>query len=72
MAFASSKAQRHDHAYWIKEKVFRLVRQRLDEVRQEEPAKSASLARLEQDLTRFYYLGQFDRYTARLADVPAE
>lgn len=70
LAFASSVGERYDHAYWLKEKIFRLLRSRIQEVRQAEPARATTLNNLEKDLTRLYYTGQFAEYTRRIADVP--
>lgn len=70
LAFASSIGERHDHAYWLKEKVFRLLRARLQEVRQTEPAKASALDGLEKELAKLYYLGLYDEYVRRIAEVP--
>ena len=71
LAFASSIGERYDHGYWLKEKVFRLLRARIQQARQAEPARSAALDALEKDLVRLYYLGLFDEYARRIADVPS-
>jgi hypothetical protein len=71
LAFASSIGERYDHGYWLKEKVFRLLRAQIQRVRQTEPARSAALDALEKDLVKLYYLGQFDEYARRIADVPS-
>jgi len=39
-------------------------------VRQTEPARSATMNALEKELARLYYLGQFDEYASRIAEVP--
>ena len=70
LAFASAVGERHDHAYWLKEKVFRQLRARLHEVAQAEPARAPSLEALGKELTRLYYLGLFDEYARRIAEVP--
>jgi len=70
LANASSVAERHANGYWIKERAFREIRARLKEARVSEPARAAALDTLEKDLTRLYYLGQFDAYVKRIADVP--
>ena len=70
LANAGSLAQRYDSAYWIKEKVFRLIRARLDEARQAEPSSARRLTDLETRLKRTYYLGQFDEYVKAIAEVP--
>ncbi|HEX6284157.1 MAG TPA: hypothetical protein VFZ71_04755 [Pyrinomonadaceae bacterium] len=62
LASASAVGERHDHAYWLKEKIFREIRAR---VRQEK------LDGLEKDLTRLYYTGQFAAYARLIAQVPA-
>ena len=67
---ASSLGERHANAYWIKEGVFRLVRQHLATRRAADPAQAADLLTLEKDLARLYYGGHIPRYVARLADVP--
>jgi hypothetical protein len=70
LASAGAIGERYDHGYWLKEKVFRLIRERLQQVKQAEPAKGASLDKLEKDLVRLYYLGQFDEYARRISEVP--
>jgi hypothetical protein len=62
LASASAIGERYDHGYWLKEKIFREIRARLRETRQEQ---------LEKDLTRFYYTGQFEDYARLIANVPA-
>ena len=71
LASASAIGERYDHAYWLKEKVFRLLRARIQQVRQAEPGRAATLDRLEKDLIRLYYTGEFQEYAKRIADVPA-
>jgi hypothetical protein len=71
LAFASSIGERYDHGYWLKEKVFRLLRARIQQARQTEPVRSAALDALEKDLVRLYYLGLFDEYARRIAEVPS-
>jgi hypothetical protein len=71
LANAASVAERHANGYWIKEKAFREIRARLKEARTATPAQAAALDALEKDLTRLYYLGQFDAYVKRIGDVPA-
>ena len=71
LASAGSIGERYDHGYWLKEKVFRQIRMRLQQVRQAEPGKSSSLDKLEKDLARLYYTGQFEAYARRIAEVPA-
>lgn len=70
LAFASTTGERHDHAYWLKEKLFRGMRVRLREVARAEPARAAAYEALGKDLTRLYYLGLFDEYARRVAEVP--
>jgi hypothetical protein len=72
LAFASAIGERYDHGYWLKEKVFRLLRAQLQHVRQTEPARSTAMNTLEKELVRLYYLGQFDEYAKRIAEVPAK
>src|SRR4029079_15741655 len=60
LANASSVGERYRNAYWIKEKIFRGIRAQLKNDKA-----------LENDLTRLYYLGLFDQYAKRIADVPA-
>lgn len=45
LASASSVGERYDHGFWLKEKVFRQLRARLQEARQSEPAQAQSLMR---------------------------
>jgi hypothetical protein len=70
LASAGAIGERYDHGYWLKEKVFRLLRARLHEVRQAEPARATSMDALEKELTRLYYLGLFDEYARKIAEVP--
>ena len=60
LAFASAPGERHDHGYWLKEKLFREIRARVRNTQ------------LEKDLTRLYYTGQFTEYARRIAEVPAK
>src|SRR6476619_5395052 len=62
LASAAAIGERYDHGYWLKEKIFRQIRARLQQVRQSEPSKASMLDSLEKDLTRLYYTGQFDEY----------
>ena len=59
LASASAIGERYDHGYWLKEKIFRLIRARI------------SGTVLEKDLTRLFYTGQFAEYSRRIAEVPA-
>lgn len=70
LASSSSIGERYDHGYWLKEKIFRLIRTRLDRARKAETARSATLNELEKNLTRLYYTGLFDEYARRIAEVP--
>ena len=72
LASASSIGERYDHGYWLKEKVFRQLRARLKEARQNDPSQAAKFDVIEKDLTRLYYLGLFDSYAKRIADVPGK
>jgi hypothetical protein len=72
LASASAIGERYDHGYWLKEKVFREIRTRIQQTRQQDPARSAKLDALEKDLTKLYYTGNFDEYARRIAEVPAE
>ena len=58
LASASAIGERYDHGYWLKEKIFRLIR-----------AKIRGTA-LEKDLTRLYYTGQFAEYVRRISEIP--
>jgi hypothetical protein len=69
LANAASVAQRYESAYWIKEKVFRLLRARLAEpIAQKKDAVRWSA--LSEDLKRLYYLGEYDEYVKKIAEVP--
>jgi hypothetical protein len=70
LAYAGAIGERYDHGYWLKEKVFRQIRARLQQIKQVEPAKAAALDKLEKDLAQLYYTGKFDEYTRRIAEVP--
>jgi hypothetical protein len=70
LASAGAIGERYDHGYWLKEKIFRQIRGRLQQVRQAEPSKASMLDRLEKDLARLYYTGQFEEYVKRIAEVP--
>jgi hypothetical protein len=63
LAYASAIGERYDHGYWLKEKIFREIRARLRETRQDQ---------LEKDLTRLYYTGQFEDYARLIAQVPGK
>ena len=71
LANAGAIGERYDHGYWLKEKVFRQIRGRLQQVKQTEPRKAVALDKLEKDLARLYYTGQFAEYAKRIAEVPA-
>ena len=60
LAFASAVGERYDHGYWLKEKIFRLIRPRVQGTA------------LEKDLTRLYYTGQLEEYARRIAEVPGK
>ena len=59
LASAATIGERYDHGYWLKEKIFRLIRKRI------------AGTPLEKDLIRLYYTGQFEEYSRRIAEVPA-
>ena len=60
LANASSIGERYGSGYWLKEKIFREIRKQV----KQDPT-------LEKELTRLYYLGLFEQYAKRIADVPA-
>jgi hypothetical protein len=64
LASASAVGERYRNGYWLKEKVFREIRARLKQ--------TPALGALEKELTRLYYLGLFDEYARRIADVPGQ
>jgi hypothetical protein len=70
LANASSVAERHANAYWLKEHAFRSMRARLAAERRAKPADATAIDALERDLTRAYYTGQFDEYVRLIAGVP--
>ena len=70
LANGGSLSQRYDSGYWIKEKVFRLLRARIDEARRDEPKSAAGLTDLEARLKRTYYTGHFDDYVKEIGNVP--
>ena len=59
LASAATIGERYEHGYWLKEKIFRLIRKRI------------AGTPLEKDLIRLYYTGQFEEYSRRIAEVPA-
>ncbi len=59
LASASAIGERYDHGYWLKEKIFRIIRAKVRGTK------------LEKDLTRLYYTGQFEEYARRISEVPA-
>ena len=61
LASASAIGERYDHGYWLKEKIFREIRARLRQTQHNQ---------LEKDLTRLYYMGQFEEYARLIAQVP--
>jgi hypothetical protein len=71
LASAGAVGERYDHGYWLKEKIFRQIRARLEEVRQSERTKASMWDKLEKDLARLYYTGQFEEYAKRIVEVPA-
>jgi hypothetical protein len=71
LASASSIGERYDHGYWLKEKLFRQIRTRLQQVKAAEPEQAVSLQKLEKDLARLYYTGRFEEYARRISEVPA-
>jgi hypothetical protein len=72
LAYAGAIGERYDHGYWLKEKLFRQIRERLFQVKQTDPSKSASMDQLEKELVRLYYTGQFDQYARRISEVPGQ
>ena len=70
LSSASSIGERYDHGYWLKEKVFRLIRTQLSDAKKKEPERSKDLEALEADLARLYYTGRFPEYVRRIAEVP--
>ena len=70
LASASAIGERYDHGYWLKEKIFREIRSRLREAQQTQPAQAASLDKLEKDLIKLYYLGEFEAYVKKISEVP--
>jgi len=70
LASAGAIGERYDHGYWLKEKVFRQIRMRLTQVKQEQPGKKSVFEKLEKDLARLYYTGQFTEYAALISEVP--
>jgi hypothetical protein len=68
LASASAIGERYDHAYWLKEKIFRLIRTRIQQSRSTDPTR---LDALEKDVIRLYYTGQFEEYAKRISEVPS-
>jgi hypothetical protein len=70
LAYAGAIGERYDHGYWLKEKLFRQIRARLDQVKQSDPGKATSMDQLEKELARLYYTGQLEEYARRISEVP--
>jgi len=70
LSSASSIGEQYDHGYWLKEKIFRQIRLRLQTLKQQNPGQVAIMDRLEKDLIRLYYTGQFEEYALRISEVP--
>ena len=70
LSSAGAIGERYDHGYWLKEKIFRQIRVRLQQIKQSELTKGSTWDKLEKDLVRLYYTAQFDEYAKRIAEVP--
>jgi len=70
LAAASSMMQRYQNAYWIKEKIFRMIRDRLLERAQAHPEENTELQKLLADYVRAYYTGHFDEVVQLIGKVP--
>lgn len=71
LAAASSMRQRYDNSYWIKEKVFRAIRQRMLARAENHPSESAEIKNFLADYVRAYYTGHFDEVVQLIAKVPS-
>lgn len=72
LAAASSLRQRYDNSYWIKEKVFRAIRERMRARANAHPAESADVEKFLADYVRAYYTGHFDEVVRLIGTVPGE
>lgn len=72
LASASAIGERYDHGYWLKEKIFRLIRAQLHDTATKEPPRKTDLQSLEKELIRLYYTGNFVEYTKKISGVPAK
>ena len=69
LANASSVAERYANGYWLKERVFRALRERLADDRQVRQTEADRIDALERGLTRAYYTGHFDEYVRLIGEV---
>lgn len=72
LAAASSMMQRYQNAYWIKEKVFRQIRDRANKRIEEHPEETAQWQKFLSDYIRAYYTGRFDELTVLIGQTPVE
>jgi hypothetical protein len=70
LATASSMRQRYINAYWIKEKVFRQLSQRVSSRVKSHPEESSSLKQYLADYIGAYYTGHFDKVISLLDQAP--
>ena len=70
LAMASSMMQRYQNSYWIKEEVFRALRERLLERIKAHPEETDKLKAFLADYVRVYYTGNFDEVVRLIGSVP--
>ena len=70
LAAASSMMQRYQNAYWIKEKVFRMIRGSVIERMKTHPEDAARLQKYLADYVRAYYTGRIDTVLELIAKSP--
>ena len=62
--------QRYQNAYWIKEKVFRMIRGSVIERMKTHPEDAARLQKYLADYVRAYYTGRIDTVLELIAKSP--
>ncbi|HTB83438.1 MAG TPA: hypothetical protein VK742_07285 [Candidatus Sulfotelmatobacter sp.] len=72
LAAASSLRQRYDNSYWIKEKIFRMIRERLQTRVTKQLSDRMETEKFLADYARVYYTGHFDEVVRLIGKVPSE
>jgi hypothetical protein len=70
LAMASSMMQRYQNSYWVKEGVFRLVRERIMQRVKSHPNESGQLTAFLADYVRAYYTADYNKVVALIESGP--